>query len=333
MSAKMQSTKTDPAVSIIIPTYNRAGCLSVAINSVLEQTVQDLELIVVDDHSTDGTVHVLSEIRDERVKVFRHEYNRGANAARNTGLKKASGELIALQDSDDEWHPNKLERQFHRLRQSNKRIGAVYSGFWEKIGTRTRYRPPIPAGKQEGNLNKEILRRNFLGFNNLLARKRDVIRAGGFDEALPVHQDWEFHIRLTEICAYGFVEEPLLLKHTDENSSISKDTERFVKANRYILEKHRRKLERDPVALGYLLLRLGSAHCLNGDLRQGRKLLGKAVRETPINFKAIAAFLFSYTSSNLFKTGWDLLEQLRLIKQSVGKKNRFEFHFDKYHSV
>ncbi len=102
-----------PMVSVIIPTYNRAHVLGRAIRSVLDQTYQDFELIVVDDGSSDHTGEVVATFADPRIHYLRHEKNRGAAAARNTAIKTAQGEYIASLDSHDEWLPEKLLGEIH----------------------------------------------------------------------------------------------------------------------------------------------------------------------------------------------------------------------------
>lgn len=98
------ATRSDlPLVSVILPTYNRAYCIAPAIASVLRQTHSNLELIIVDDCSTDNTAEIVNAMDDDRVRLIRHERNRGAAAARNTGIAAARAALIAFQDSDDEW--------------------------------------------------------------------------------------------------------------------------------------------------------------------------------------------------------------------------------------
>lgn len=107
----MLIAKNNPKVSVIIPTYNRAHLIGRAIKSVLNQTYKDFEIIIVDDGSTDKTEEVVKDFKDERVRYIRREKNKGGSAARNTGIKAARGEYIAFQDSDDEWLPEKLEKQ------------------------------------------------------------------------------------------------------------------------------------------------------------------------------------------------------------------------------
>ena len=117
-----------PETSVIIPTYNRADVLSRAIESVLEQSYQDFELIIVDDGSTDGTESVVHQYDDDRL-IYITQSNAGANAARNRGIKAATGEYIAFLDSDDEFLPLKLARCVNVLSQAPPSCGGVYSSF------------------------------------------------------------------------------------------------------------------------------------------------------------------------------------------------------------
>jgi len=118
---------TAPSVSVVIPTYNRLGTLPRALESVLRQTYDDIEVIVVDDCSADGSWEYLQSISDPRLRVVRHETNRGGSAARNTGIKAARADLIAFQDSDDEWLVTKLATQIEEYRRVNSsEFGAIY---------------------------------------------------------------------------------------------------------------------------------------------------------------------------------------------------------------
>jgi len=136
----------NPTVSVIISTYNRAHLIGRAIQSVLNQTYQDFEVIVVDDGSTDNTEEIVKSFNDPRIRYIRHEKNKGAAAARNTGIKAARGKYIAFQDSDDEWLPEKLEKQMKVFENAPPEAGVVYTDmqrinedgehYWEmgKIG-------------------------------------------------------------------------------------------------------------------------------------------------------------------------------------------------------
>src|SRR5664280_78606 len=115
----------NPKVSVIIPTYNRAAKVRDGIESVLAQTVNDLEVIVVDDGSSDGTGNILGETFGDRIRYYA-QANQGASVARNKGIAEARGEWIAFLDSDDLWEKEKLEWQFRALEQFGPRCGGCY---------------------------------------------------------------------------------------------------------------------------------------------------------------------------------------------------------------
>jgi len=116
-----------PKVSVIIPTYNRANFLRSAIQSVLNQTFKDFEVIVVDDASTDNTRQLIHEFVDDRICYIAHNKNRGGSASRNTGIESSKGKFIAFLDDDDMWMPTKLEKQL-LLVNMNPEISVVYTG-------------------------------------------------------------------------------------------------------------------------------------------------------------------------------------------------------------
>ncbi|WP_408958823.1 glycosyltransferase family 2 protein [Natrinema sp. 74] len=198
-------------VSVIIPTYNRAATLPRAIDSALEQTIDDLEVVVVDDGSTDDTESVLADYEDPRVRSITHDTNRGANVARNTGIEHANGEYVAFLDSDDEWHPEKLERQLSALEgRSSDWVGAYCDSAFDLSGTSGRLRTtaasvlasrddePTREGGEE--LMAEILADNVQpgAGSTLLVRTAVARDVGGFDEDLDRFQDPEFCLRVLE---------------------------------------------------------------------------------------------------------------------------------------
>ncbi len=190
-----------PTVSIIIPVYNRAATLPRAITSVLIQDFSDWELILVDDGSTDGGAEaVLGTIPgggDPRMRVIRHPVNRGAPAARNTGLAAARGALIAFLDSDDEWLPGKLSAQVPALTAAPARLGALVTGFvLHREATGGRFER-IPAA--DGTWLATLLDGCTLSpGSTLLARRACVEQIGPFAEDLPRFEDWDWLLRLIE---------------------------------------------------------------------------------------------------------------------------------------
>jgi len=132
-----------PTVSVIISTYNRAYLIDRFIQSVLNQTYQDFELIVVDDGSTDNTEDIIRQFqeKDKRIKYIKHDKNKGGSAERNTGIKNSVGKYIAFQDSDDEWFPEKLEKQMEVFKNTSSKVGVVYTGFWRIKDNKKTYIP------------------------------------------------------------------------------------------------------------------------------------------------------------------------------------------------
>lgn len=185
-----------PFVSVVIPSYNRADLIAETLESVLQQTYRDLEIIVIDDGSTDGTRRVVEPFVRDNVRYVWQE-NAERAASRNHGLRLASGEFIAFLDSDDLWLPFKVARHVEILR-ANSRIGLVYSDFMQIEGDGTEVRSRR-AGGRSGRVTGALLRRNFIPFSTHLARTALVREIGGFceDRQLSGAEDWEMCVRLS----------------------------------------------------------------------------------------------------------------------------------------
>lgn len=186
-----------PEVSVVIPTYNRQDTILRAVGSVLGQTHRDLELIVVDDASTDDTEAVLAGIGDPRLRQHRHTQNRGAAAARNTGIAAATGDCIAFLDSDDAWLPHKLELQLAALRaapaeQAVSCHGVVMHLLDHRI---EREMPLQPAADWKLRL---ALGCDLSPGATQLARREAFARTGPLDETLPRFEDWDWLLRYAQ---------------------------------------------------------------------------------------------------------------------------------------
>jgi glycosyltransferase involved in cell wall biosynthesis len=186
-----------PQVSVIIPTYNRAETIEAAVRSVLQQTFQDFEVLVVDDASTDDTVSRLSRIEDARLSVIEAPTNGGGARARNLGLERATAPLVAFQDSDDFWLPTKLASQVERLREAGPAAIATFCSFIYLSGSRVAILPAA-AEIAPAEIVRTLFRRNLISTQTLLARRLEVEAIGGFDPAMPRFQDWELGIRLAQ---------------------------------------------------------------------------------------------------------------------------------------
>jgi len=215
-------------VSVILPTYNRAHMITEAIDSVLSQTFEDFELIVVDNYSTDNTESVVKSYRDNRIRYFKHRNHGLVSVSRNYGIEKSSGEYIAFLDDDDLWLPEKLEKQL-KILDSNKELGLVYSDYYfiESNGNligETCFRSLKPF---RGNVFNELMVGNFIPQLTVLVRREVLDMVGGFNLRYKIAQDYDLWLRIAEQYPLDFTEEPLA-KYRTHGGNISRNQELAV---------------------------------------------------------------------------------------------------------
>lgn len=221
-------------VSVIIPTYNSAHFIIEAVESVLNQTFTDFEILVIDDGSTDATKEVLIEKYGNLVRYFYKE-NGGVSKARNFGIENAQGKYVAFLDSDDAWIPEKLEKQVSAL-EKNAENKACYSSFFlcdENL---------IPVGVNESNRKSDALT-DLLLIGNVVATPSTVIaekelfqQVGGFDHELSQCADWEMWIRLATKTEFIYIDKPLL-KYRQHGANMSKNAALLEKDSVLLMEK------------------------------------------------------------------------------------------------
>ena len=212
-----------PKISVIIPSYNRAAMVQSAIESVLAQTFSDLEVIVVDDESSDGTGQILGEIFGDRIRYY-SQANQGVSVARNKGIAEARGHWIAFLDQDDLWEKDKLEYQLKALERFGPRCSACYTDtrLYNHPETRTLFQLAEESYRHEGmmGVNTDVLRLlvrpggagMVVCLSSFLGRADLVRRTGGFDPKLRYSQDSEFMFRLAMLTGFCFVNLPLTRK-------------------------------------------------------------------------------------------------------------------------
>lgn len=228
-------------VSIIIPTFNRAYCIKVAIQSVLNQTYTNFELIIVDDGSTDNTEEIIHGIKDNRIRYVKMPRNDGPSAARNYGVKCAKFEIIAFHDSDDEWVSNKLERQMDILKQKEN-VAMVYTQMncINKISGKEILIPNnslIPMECREGRIFPYLLVFNYIGAPTMVVRKTCFEQIGGFDEDLLCLEDWDFVLRLSRFYDIGYIDEPLYISYRGDSCSVDSSIDNHIKARCVMVKK------------------------------------------------------------------------------------------------
>lgn len=209
-----------PKISVIIPAYNSEDTILETIKSVQKQTFSDWELIVINDGSTDGTIQLVNEINDSRLKVFSYE-NGGLSVARNRGITNAKGEFIAFLDADDLWTPDKLELQLEVLRK-NPEAGVAYSWtyFMEEKGE---YCHTDRQLFFEGNVFANLLTDNFIANgSNPLIRRQAIESVGEFDASVSGAADWDYWLRLAACWQFVVVPKPQVFYRLSSSSMSSK---------------------------------------------------------------------------------------------------------------
>jgi glycosyltransferase involved in cell wall biosynthesis len=298
-------------VSIILPTYNRAGLLGRAVESVLNQTFQDFELIIVDDGSTDNTEKLVASFSTDKIRYVRHSNNKGVSAARNTGLRLAGGDYITFQDSDDEWMPDKLEKQIAIFKIAPPSVGIVYCGSVLVMHGRTRYIRCFEYRVKNHNIFSNIAERFFVTTPTLMLRRQCFEAAGGFDESLPVQEDWELFLRMSKLYSYIGIDEFLMTRYLQPDSLTGNNCY-FVKAFGLLVEKYFDDIKQDAKLLSKCYFKLGHCLIVQGDIRQGRCYLLKGAKANPLNLKNPIVFLLSLPGKTVYKTLTQIYRRIRL---------------------
>lgn len=216
------STPGRPGVSVIVPVHNRASIVGRALESILTQTFRDFEIIVIDDGSADNLRAAVAQFEDSRIRCVSLPHRRGAAAARNAGITVSRGEWIAFLDSDDEWLPQKLERQVAALEQPG--FDAAYSACLRQPGDA----PPEvrPKGSLAGGdvLDAFLARRHPITPSVVIVRRTALKRAAGFDEALPSAEDIDLWLRLASTgCRFAAIQDSLAIKHDSGTGQMKQD--------------------------------------------------------------------------------------------------------------
>jgi glycosyltransferase involved in cell wall biosynthesis len=215
-----------PLVSVVLPTYGRSEVLVEALESVADQTYPRLELLVVDDHSPEPVASLVADLdldALESVQCHRHSENKGANAARTTGIDHASGSYLAFLDDDDYWAPEKIERQVDRLEATPPTVGVVVTGQrYVENGETTHVEQPVEDG---GFLDQLVRGASFGQFSAIMVDAAVVDSASTPDERFPSWQDREWLYQLAQCCEFTTVTDPLTVRRFDGQTQITDDYE------------------------------------------------------------------------------------------------------------
>ncbi len=211
-----------PRVSVIIPAYNYGRFIATALESAVNQTFQDIEIIIINDGSTDNTDEVVSRYLGNPKIEYVKQANSGQTVTKNNGIKISSGEFIAFLDADDWWDHTKLEKQLAAFEADD--IGVVYSksSFVSQDG-----RPLnqfYPDFLYTGKVTAALFVDNFVPFSSALIRRKSLERIGLFDEGLRMGIDWDLWLRMSMEYRFSAIDEPLLFYRMGHDNQMSKNT-------------------------------------------------------------------------------------------------------------
>jgi len=258
-----------PLVTVILPTWNRAEWLEQSIESVLSQTFQDFELILVDDASTDSTPEILEKY-SKKIRCIKFAENLGVSSARNEAISKSSSMWIAFIDSDDFWHPEKLQKQIAYIKFRPECPVHFTDEIWIRNGVRVN--PKKKHQKLEGWIFKPSLELCLISPSSVIL-KREILEVNGmFDETLPICEDYDLWLRLTSRYEVALLNEKLMTRHGGHLDQLSRcvwGVDRYrIQSIRKILDTEKLKPQDDLAAK--LVLRKKCSILINGFLKRGK---------------------------------------------------------------
>lgn len=236
-------------VSAIITTHKREPkIIERALLSVLNQTYSNMEIIVVDDSPADypHRAAVKKVVEQHGAKYIAHECCKGACVARNTGVEQCKGEFVAFLDDDDEWKPEKIEKQMLLMKDPD--VALVYCGY-ENLFEATGEIVVTNKAFHRGYVFDQLIRENFIGSTSFpLIRKNALLTIGGFDPEMESVQDLDVWLRVAKQYQVDYVEESLVIYHFHQGEQITKNPKRKISGLERVFEKNREYLEANPQA-------------------------------------------------------------------------------------
>lgn len=276
-----------PLISVVIPAYKRGHVIERAVRSVLEQTHQNFEILVVDDGSQDNTELVIASLAKEepRIRYFCHDINRGAQAARNTGAKAAQGEWVVFLDSDDYLTPNSLEVRMSAAQREGVKVINSKCLVLKEDESMTAYGTPA----LNGYIYRNLLHYYGPLFSGLLIAKEALEKIGYLDEQIISYQDWDTVIRLAKYYSFGFVAEPTFIYDCRGDDTISKNMVREAEGYRQVFKKHFFEIIKQlgPQVIAHHYRHITDRYQSAGDQKSARFYQIAALLWWPFRFKTI----------------------------------------------
>ncbi len=310
-------------VSVIIPTFNRANMLIHAVKSALEQTYNDLEVIVVDDGSTDETEEVVKRIAqdDSRLRYLKHEVNKGMQAARNSGLKVARGQYIAILDSDCEWLAEKVATQVALFEKGSEKLGVVFVSFLS-----TNSEGKFVTGQIRpirGEVYADVLARCSPAPTSTLMMKKECFeRFGSFDENIICWTEDDMCMIFAKEYEFDYDHRPLVIDRYHTDDRVSTNYARSAKGRYNITEKHRSEIlaHCGRKTLGWHYRIAGQLFLEAGDVNSAKDAFMKSYRANPLSLTAFYYALFLLFAPKTLPTAYNIKKQIGyLVRLIIGR--------------
>lgn len=305
------------SISVVIPTYDRPVMLEAALKSVLNQTIESFEVVVVDDGSPRSLERVVESFDDDRIRFHRLDANRGANVARRRGIELAEGEYIAFLDDDDRWRPTKLEKQREAL-ETARSAGVAVTGqrLVDEEGDTLDVKTPTFSG----DVTRYLLKGGYVGgYSTVIVRSDLVEAAGSPDPELPIRQDTDWWLTLSSITEFVAIPEPLVVRRFGEYDQIGDRYEdpRDVACPR-IYRKHGNVARAEGRRYQYyfksrLLETVGRAALASGRYAEARYYLFHALLYRPWSDGLLVRFLVSLGGKRAYGTARSLRDYARKV--------------------
>lgn len=298
-----------PEVSVVIGAYNCGRTIQETVYSVINQTFEDWELVIVDDGSSDDTYEKIKNIHDSRIKIIRLDKNSGLPAvSRNIAIQASTGEFVAFLDHDDIWHKEKLKKQLIHFREL-KIVGVASNAVL--ISDNPYYRECNLAGSKRGYADyeyKDLLNRNFIITSSLIVRRQVLDKSGFFDESKDLFciEDWDLWLKMARHGLFRVLKDPLLFylvsrKRGDQCWIISKNCFKVLEKQASLGYVKNNDIK-EPTALIYLAI---ARNLLEFDQKQSREYYVKALKATSNmrrKIKSYVGMMLSFSPPHLMKT-------------------------------
>jgi len=266
-----------PKVTVVIPTYNRPDLVPKAIQSVLDQTFQDFEIVVVDDGQKKSAKEAVEAFEDDRIRYFKHTEQKGCSGAKNTGIRAAGGQYIAFLDDDDEYLKNKLSLQVDRLNGVGENVGFSFTGTINVYDDHNHTKSTADGVADY----HELALRNFSAMiASTLMFKKEIFNAVGYlDETFPTHTDIEFLIRVTKKFKGVGIDQPLVrMMMKSDHVQMGSNIRNRIKGREMLLSKYRDEFARYPTFLAKHLTLLGIFYRTVGEYKEAGQRFWQACK-------------------------------------------------------